>query len=224
MAYYINLSAIDIDEYQKKLEKSDLLPSRMILKQNLAESFTAFKKSGIKNVFELQQLLKKKEKIQEYSKSSGLSEQYLAILIREINSLQPKPNNLKDFKGINDEVLMELEKLGIKNTFQLFGKVISSENRKKLAMVTGVAEKDILELTKLADLSRIRWVGSTFAQVLYVSEFDTVEKVANADFQNLHHAILKTNKEKNLYKGQIGLHDMKLTVNAAKELSLDIEY
>jgi hypothetical protein len=32
------------------------------------------------------------------------------------------------------------------------------------------------------------------------------------------------NKEKNSYKGQIGLNDIKIIVNAAKEIPLDIEY
>jgi hypothetical protein len=32
------------------------------------------------------------------------------------------------------------------------------------------------------------------------------------------------NEERKLYKAHIGLHDMKLCVEAAKDVSLDIEY
>ena len=224
MPYYIDLKEIGLDEFQKKLVENELLPSRLILREKLAERFASFKKASIKNLFELQQLLKKKEKLVEFAKTSGLPEAYLTILIREINSLQPKPSNFKDFQHLFNDVILKLEKLGIKNTFQLFDKVITHKSRKELAKLAAISDDEILVLTKLSDLSRIRWVGNTFAWVLFSSGFDSVEKVANADYKNLYKTILEMNKDKKYYKGQIGLNDMKLLVNAAKELKLDIEY
>ena len=63
MGYYIDLEKISIDDYQIKLESAYLPPSRMILKDRLDERFQYFKSLGVKNVRELIQLLKKKEKI-----------------------------------------------------------------------------------------------------------------------------------------------------------------
>ena len=81
-----------------------------------------------------------------------------------------------------------------------------------------------MKLTKLTDLSRIRWVNHTFAFVLLEAGYDTVEKVANSDYKELYEKVKKLNEERNLYKGHIGLHDMKLCVEAAQDVSFEIEY
>jgi hypothetical protein len=224
MGYYINLSSISLDSYKEKLESSDLLSSRMILKDKLDERFHYFQSIGISNVQELLQTLKKKEKIKELSKVEYLSEGYLIVLLRELNSIHPKPNKIKEFAGISSHTINQLEKIGIRDTVGLFDKVITHNNRMELATNTGIAAKEILELTKLTDLSRIRWVGAMFARVLYESGFDTVEKVSNANYEDLFKKITQLNKERNLYKGNIGLNDMKLCVNAANEVPLEIEY
>lgn len=224
MGYYIDLSSIRIDDYQLKLESSDLLPSRVILKDRLEERFNYFKSIGIKNVLELQKMLKKKEKLAELSKVDCFSEDYLVILLREINSIQPKPNKISEFIGISSETVSKLEKIGIKDTVKLFDIVLTPESRKELAAKTNISDEEILELTKLADLSRIKWVGATFARMLFDVGIDTAEKASKADYVELHKKINQINKEKNFYKGQIGLHDIKLFVDASKEIPIEIEY
>ncbi|HEX2921281.1 MAG TPA: DUF4332 domain-containing protein [Bacteroidales bacterium] len=224
MSYYLDLEKISIDQYREKLESSYMPPSRMILKEKLNERFSYFKTMGIKNVKELVQLLKKKGKIDELSRVSCLSGDYLTILLRELNSLQPKPNKISDFPGISKETISKLEKTGINNTEKLFYKVIRKTDRQKLAKETGIDEKDILELAKLSDLSRIKWVGVTFARMLFELGIDSVEKAAATDASDLHQRIAKLNKEKSIYKGQIGLNDMRIFVEAAKEIQPEIEY
>ena len=224
MAYYIDLEKISIDDYRIKLESAYLPPSRMILKDRLDERLGYFKSIGIENVKGLIQLLKKKDKFAELSKVECLSVNYLTILLRELKSTLPKPNKIKDFVGISKDIADKLEKIGIKNTEKLYDKVISKTDRQDLAYITGIRDKDILELTKLADLSRIKWVGVTFARMLYDLGIDTVEKASKTDPVKLHASINQLNKEKSIYKGQIGLNDMKIFVNAAKEMPLDIEY
>jgi hypothetical protein len=60
--------------------------------------------------------------------------------------------------------------------------------------------------------------------MLYELGIDTVEKASKADPEKLHASINLLNKERKIYKGQIGLNDMKIFVNAAKEIPLEIEY
>jgi hypothetical protein len=222
MGYYIDLGSISIDNYKEKLESSDLLPGRMILKERLDERFNYFKSIGIKNVLELQQTLKKKDKLAELTKVNCLSEDYLVILLREINSIQPKSNKIKEFIGISSDTVSKLEKLGIKDTVGLFDKVKTPESRTELAFSAGIDIAEILELTSLTDLSRIKWVRATFARMLYETGIDTVDKASKADYVKLHMKINQFNKERNFFKGQIGLHDVKLFVDAAKEVTLEI--
>lgn len=224
MGYYTDLAYISLDNYRSKLELADLLPSRMILKEQLEERFNYLKSIGIKNVLELQKLLKKKEKLAELSRVECLSEDYLVILLREINSIQPKPNKISEFIGISPETVAKLENIGIKDTVKLFDHVLTSESRKNLAAETTISEAEILKLTQLTDLSRIKWVGVTFARMLVDVGIDTAEKASKADYVELHQKIMEINKEKNFYKGQIGLHDIKLFVDAAQEVAFEIEY
>jgi len=224
MGYYIDLKNIGIGKYRDILKSADLLPSRMILKENIDGIFNILKKQQIENVDELQKALKNKNKVQDFSKKSSIPEYYLKILIREIKSYQQKPNNIKDFPDIAKNVILKLENLGIKNTLQIFDKILTPQSRNEILSQTGISESEILKLAKLTDLSRIRWVNHTFAYVLLEASFDTAEKIADADYKELYEKVKKLNEERRIYKAHIGLHDMKLCVEAAKDVSLDIEY
>jgi hypothetical protein len=224
MGYYIDLQSISIDEYKETLKSADLIPSRMILKENIDEIFNIIKKQKIENVDELHKALRNKNNLQDFSKQSGIPEDYLGILIREVNGYRYRPNKIKDFPGVSENVILKLENLRIKNTLQLFDKILTPQSRHDLSSQTGISECEILKLAKLTDLSRIRWVNHTFAYVLLEAGYDTAEKVANADYKALHEKVKTLNEARENYKGHIGLHDMKLCVDAAKDVSLDIEY
>jgi hypothetical protein len=169
-------------------------------------------------------VLKTKKKLQIFSIQSGVETEYLTILFREIKSNRPNPTKIKDFSNISEELVLKLENLGIKNMLQLFDKIISPQSRKNLSQQSGINEDDILKIVKLCDLTRIRWVNHTFAFVLYEAKFDSLEKVANADYKELYESIKLLNEKRQLYKGNIGLNDMRICVEAAKNVSLDIEY
>ena len=224
MGYYIDMEKITLDDYRTRLKSAYLPPGRMILKDRPDERFGYFKSIGIKNVKELIQLLGKKARFAELSKVDCLSGEYLTILLRELNSTLPKPNKIADFTGISKDTVDKLEKIGIKNTEILYYKVLTKSDRQKLVTLSGISEKDILELTKLTDLSRIKWVGVTFARMLYDTGIDTVKKASESDPVDLHLRINLLNKEKSIFKGQIGLNDIRIFVNAAKEVPLEIEY
>jgi hypothetical protein len=224
MGYYTDFKSISIDSYKDILKESDLLPGRKILKDNIENNFKVIKKFKIPDLEELLNRLKDRKKLQDFSKLSGLPENYLTILAREIRSIQPKPNKIEDFPGVTRDIVSKLERIGVKNTFQLFDKVLRAKDRIELSRQTGIDEKDVLRITKLADLSRIRWVNHTFAYVLLEAAYDTVKKVANADYKELYEKVKRLNEERKIYKGNIGLHDMKLCVDSAKNVPPDIKY
>ncbi len=224
MGYYIDFENISIESYRDELKTASLTKSRLILKENTTEVFSKIKKQNINNVDDLKKALKTKPKLKVFAEKSGINEEYLTILIREINSNRQKPNKIKDFPNIHGEIIKKLEGLGIKDTFQLFQRVLDKNDRKNFCKESGIDEEGVLKLAKLADLSRIRWVNHTFAYMLYEIGYDIVEKVINADYEQLHEKVNQFNKEQNIYKGHIGLNDIKLTIEASKKVSLDIEY
>jgi len=224
MGYYIDLKAISIDDYKAILKTADLLPSRMVLKENIDPIFNILKTHKLETVEDLQNALKNNKKVQDFSNSTGIPEDYLKILVREINSSHPKPNLIKDFPGVAPDVAQKLETAGIKNTLQLFNRVLTPQSRADLSRQTGIEMDQLMKLTRLTDLSRIRWVNHTFAVVLLEAGYDSAEKVAGADYNALHQSVKALNEQRHFYQGNVGLHDIKLCVEAARDVSLDIEY
>jgi hypothetical protein len=224
MGYHIDLGQISIDGYAAKLPTAYLPPSRRVLKERVGERFGHFKALGVENVKGLMQLLKSKEQNTALQKLECFKRDYLVILLRELNSMLPKPNKIRDFRGISTETVSRLEKIGIKNTAQLYPKVLTPGLRQNLAAEASVPIAEIIELTRLTDLSRIRWAGATFARMLYDLGIDSVEKVTKASPEMLHERVNKFNKEKQVYKGTIGLNDFRVFVEASKEVPLEIGY
>lgn len=224
MGYYIDLKSINIDKYKEILKSADLIPSRMILKENTDKNLNIIENQNIKNLDELQKTLKNKKKLPELAKQFGISEKFLEVLRVEINGYLQKPNRIKDFSCVDENIVHELEKLGIKNTLKLYAEVLNQTKRDELSVKTGIRKKDIIQLTKLTDLSRIRWVNHTFAYVLLEAGFDTAKKVANANYQEMYETIKQLNEERKIYNAHIGANDMKLCVEFAKSLDFEIEY
>jgi len=224
MGYYIDLRSISIDNYKEVLKSAYLIPSRMILKENTDDNLNKLKEHSFENLEELQKALKNKKKLPELSRQFDIPVRFLEVLRAEINGYLQKPNKIKDFPDIDDEVAGKLERIGIKDSLKLYGEVLTPQKRNDLSNKSGVSRKNIQKLTRLSDLSRIRWVNHTFAYVLFEAGFDTAKKVAEADCIHLYETIKKLNEERRIYNAHIGLNDMKLCVDFAKNLDFEIDY
>jgi hypothetical protein len=216
--YYIDLNSLSISAYMKKLQKVELLPSRMILKEEIEFRFSKISNIGIKNIEELLSELKTPVKLKSFASKTEISEEYLIILKREIMSNFPKPVEIKDFPGIPKNTVLTLSRINIKNTKQLFDFVKTETERKEFCKKTSIPPDEVLELTKLTDVSRIRWVGANFARLLVDSGCDTVKKIIKADYEILYNKLIKINEEKKYFKGKFGLNDMKVCIIAAKDV------
>ncbi len=210
--YTLDLSAFSLEKLKNLFKNARLLPSQKILKENIDERFSCLEQNGIENLQQLQKSLKTKSDVQSFAKVTGLPVDYLTILRREVNSYQPKPINFKDFPGVHPEIILKLTQIGIKNTEQLFPEVLTRKDRSEFAKQNQIPDEDILELTKLTDVARLKWVGPKFARLLIESDYDTVEKVANSNYEELYQALVRTNEQSSIYKGKFGLEDMRLWV------------
>jgi hypothetical protein len=118
----------------------------------------------------------------------------------------------------------KLKKIGINDTYKLYNAVLTIEQRAELVRQIDIPPTDLLMLTKLADLSRIRWVNHTFACVLYKIGYDTAEKIAASDAQILYETVKQYNDANAVYKAHISVRDMKMCIDSAKLLTFEIEY
>lgn len=94
--YFIDTDKFSIDKFRNILLTKEILPGRIILKEDLDERFDLLKTKKIKTLSDLLETLKTKQKIDRFSKETGLTVEYLTILRREANSYVSVPVKLID--------------------------------------------------------------------------------------------------------------------------------
>jgi hypothetical protein len=222
--YHIDLEKYSLDKFKKDLSESELIPSRKILKEAIDKRFAVLRGNDIHNLQELTNVLKNPKKAREFALKSGLPEEYLLILRREVNSYSPNPVNLDKFPGINEETINKLKTAGIKNTAHLFKRIKTPDDRENLREEIDVSPSEILELAKLTDLVRIKWVGPIFARIFLESGTDNALKVSQADETPFYKKLVAINKEKGYTKGNFVENDVKLCIKVAGMLPKVIEF
>jgi hypothetical protein len=216
MNYQFDATKITLDDLQKRIETTDLVPSRASLMEGLASKFETLKQKGFVTLALLRNEFKTPIRLQELAKATGIDGEYLLLLRREVESYFPKPFNLKDFSRLPKDEIDKLEKNGIHNTADLFEKAATAEGKTKLAQSAGLDVGFLDDLFRLADLTRVQWVNPTAARMLVDAGYDTPAKLEKADPNVLCEAMMTINKGDKYFKGNIGLRDIKRLAHSAK--------
>lgn len=98
-AIHHGFDAPSVAQYKALLAKQNLLPGRRLLWQEMNQNFILLENSGMKTVAHLQKALATPGKLTAFSLRSGIPEDYLVLLRREIGSLVQKPIPLQHFPG-----------------------------------------------------------------------------------------------------------------------------
>lgn len=197
MKYNMDLNCISINDYKTLLKSSNLLPGRRILLRNIDDNFSEFENRGLENVADLKKALSSPQKIASLSTDSGISEDYLIILKREMGSLEQKPVPIADYPGLDPSLISALKEAGVKTSKDYFE---SGRN-------------DSEELYCLCDLVRINGVGAVAAKVFYEAGYKSVPDVAYADAAVMLERVTNINKAKNYYKANLGIKDMQFCID-----------
>lgn len=96
---------------------------------------------------------------------------------------------LKDFRGIHPAAVTALSVTGVHSVSQLIAVGATPQARQTLARQTGVDPQHLLELVKLADLSRLGGLKTIRARLYYDAGFDTLDKIAAQDPEEMRSAI-----------------------------------
>lgn len=107
---------------------------------------------------------------------------------------------ISDIEGIGPKHAAKLQECGVGTTEALLEKGGKPAGRKDLATKAGLTEKQILEWVNRADLTRIKGIGSEYADLLESCGVDTVPELKNRSAGNLHARMVEINEKKKLVR------------------------
>jgi len=149
----------------------------------------------------------------------------LASSIREQEiSKTRKVFPLRDFRGVKPEHITRLEAIGIGNIDQMLAAGKTSAARHSLADETGIPLNAILELVKLADISRLGAIKSVRARLYYDAGLDTPEKFAGWDPKELQAMLVEFVRRTEFDGIALLPKEVQNAVAAARSLPKMVEY
>jgi hypothetical protein len=199
MPYNLDLSAISIPDYQELLKQQNLLPGRRILLEDIDQNFSAFALQGIANIAQLKKQLSSPQKIDSLAATTGISQNYLIILKREIGSLEQKPVPIASFPDVEEAMLSALAERGIKTSKEYYESRSASNE----------------ELFCLCDLVRVNGIGAIAAKAFYEAGYRSVSEVAGAEAAAMLKKVSQVNETKGYYKAKLGIKDMQFCIDFA---------
>ncbi len=96
--------------------------------------------------------------------------------------------------------------------------------RKALAEKAGLSEKQVLRFANMADLYRVKGIGSEYADLLEAAGVDTVPELARRKPDNLHKSMSELNAAKKLVRRVPTEAEVADWVAQAKGLPRMLEY
>ena len=216
MKFHLDSENISLAELRKRIEETDLVPSRVLLLNKIEMNFKLLEQQGFKSLEGIRKDLNNSKRLETLSAKTGIDFQYLTILRREIGSYFPKPIALDKFDWLDKGEVAKLQQFGIRNNIELFEATNNPESLSKLAGSAGVNQPFLENFARIADLTRIQWVSPLAARMLFDAGFDSTEKVAAADSYVLYEALVSINEGNRYFKGKLGLRDVKRLIKSAE--------
>lgn len=125
---------------------------------------------------------------------------------------------LSEIEGIGEAYATKLEEAGITSLENLLKTCCEKKGRKEIAEKSGLTEKQILNWTNRADLSRIKGVSTQYADLLKFAGVDTVPELAQRKAENLQLKMAELNEEKSLVRKVPTASQVEDWVTQAKDL------
>ena len=218
MGYSVNISKISVNQYMGMLKNQNLLPSRKILLENLEDNFNKISAMKIDNLDELKKNISSAQKLSAFSEKTGISENYLTILKREIGSLEQKPVLVSEFPGISENTVSALLNKKIKTSKDVYNLAITADNISAVSREMNIDDVELQELSALCNLVRINGIGAVAAKTIYESGYKSVDDIANAKAAKLLEDMNTVNADKQYYKANLGEKDMQFIIDAANRI------
>jgi len=131
---------------------------------------------------------------------------------------------IADVEGIGEAYAQKLAEAGIATTQALLEKAATPKGRKEVAAKTAIGDALILKWVNHVDLSRIKGIGSEYADLLEAAGVDTVVELAKRVPANLSKKMAEINLEKKLVRKLPAESRVTDWVAQAKKLPRIIKY
>jgi hypothetical protein len=187
------------------------------------ESFVSWKKKQKKSV---NSYLWAIYRYYEYASNEPMRKLANDIRRKEIDKRRGKRKSLslKDIQGVDHEHIKKLNAIGIIDVKGMLGAGRTNEEREELSRKSSVPLDEILELVKLADLTRIVDIKGVRVSLLYAAGADTVENIARYDPERLRERLIEVNEERRILKRHPTLIETSYWVTQAKALPKIVNY
>ncbi len=222
MSYYIDLSKISMDTYQEMLLNRYLIPSQMVLRENIDAHFKKLQDSGIRNMQDLLLKLKTKKSAEMLAAALDIPIDYMVVLRREVGGHHPQARKTDEYPTIDDAVKAGLNEMGVTSSDQLYPLVLTPDDRKALGTKLGVLEVQMLHIAKLMDVTRLRYVSPLFATLLVHSPYDTVVNISKADPKTMYDDLAILNAAQQFFKGKLGKNDTLFLIQDTQHVDIDL--
>jgi replicative superfamily II helicase len=199
MQYSLDLKQITVTDYELLLKNQNLLPGRRILLEEIDSRLEAIRRMGVDTADHLKKELSTPQKLAAFADKSGIPEEYLVILKRELGSLEQKPVPLSSFPDIDAALLAKLEELGVLNSKDYLEHAVGTST----------------ELDALCDLVRINGVGAVAARAFYEAGYRSAADVAHAQAGTMLARVNAVNEQKKYYNAKLGVKDMQFCIDFA---------
>ena len=131
---------------------------------------------------------------------------------------------LENVEGIGEVYGARLRSAGVGSIKALLKQGSTPRGRQEIADRSGISSKLVLTWVNHADLKRIRGVERQYAELLEAAGVDTVVELAQRRADNLHQAMLDTNRQKRLVRRPPALSMVERWIEQAKTLPRMIHY
>jgi len=131
---------------------------------------------------------------------------------------------LQKLKELDRFFSEKLSNAGVNTVEDLLEKGATKSGRKALAEATGIDEGKILKWVNMADLFRIKGIGTQFSELLEAAGVDTVKELRNRNPENLHAKLVEVQAEKKITRAVPALSQVTDFIEQAKQLPPVVTY
>ncbi|WP_291377983.1 DUF4332 domain-containing protein [Demequina sp.] len=208
MAYHLDDTTISLDRLKTRLARADLIPSQLLLRDDIDARFASLQSEGYSNLALLRDALRGSKGPARVSAQTSVPVDYLVVLRRVIEGMRPAPVALDSFPRLSPLLVSCLADHGIRDSKSAYETMLADDGIDNLASRTGRGIDELHHVWCLANVSRIQWVSPRVATALVAAGYESVARVAVASPDSLCADVQEANDSNSLYRGKVGVRDM----------------